>query len=418
MREVTSRGRNEAPEAELSALDGTPAQVSVALESVPPLAGILAALPLAVGICRVGPGFPIEAASEPFQLWMLSVSAADAIGGTTAGEVTALVAAAAATGRPQHLDGLRVAPRRGGEGSGEAAAVWDVSAHPIRDRGGRVSHVVQLVTDVTDRVRSRERLAGATRASEERRAEAEEMRLRLDRMVALDKLKSDFMNLTTHELRSPLAIVYGYLCMIESGVLGDLSTELHEAVRSSLQSVELMMQLVAELVEMARLDETRVGEGPREQVDIAEVLAEAAAPVERSPRHRLRLEVGSEPVLVLADRGQLLRVFSNLVDNALKYSPDGGEVRVSLRRRATQVTVDITDHGLGIASSGMERLFTRFGRVVTAANQGIAGTGLGLYLCREMVRRLGGDVTAASVEGRGSTFTVRLPAAPAARPSR
>jgi two-component system sensor histidine kinase VicK len=265
---------------------------------------------------------------------------------------------------------------------------------------------------VTERMRSREELAATARLAEERRGEIEALRLRLERMTALDKLKTDFMNLTTHELRSPLAIVYGYLCMIQSGVLGDLSAELQEAISSSVQSVELMMQLVAELVEMARLDEDNLSDLPREEVDLADVVSEAAGRVRSSSRHQLRLEVGAEPVLVRGERSQLLRVFTNLVDNAMKYSPQGGEVLVSLRRRASQAIVEVTDHGIGIPAPAMERLFTRFGRIVTSANQGIAGTGLGLYLCREMVRRSGGDVTAASVEGRGSTFAVRLPLGP------
>jgi signal transduction histidine kinase len=247
--------------------------------------------------------------------------------------------------------------------------------------------------------------------------ESTSLRLRLDRMMALDKLKSDFMNLTTHELRSPLAIVYGYLSMMESGMLGELSPELREAVGSAIQSVELMTQLVTELIEMARLDETRL-DPTREPVDLAEVLTEASARVGSSEVHQLRLDLGSGPVPVLGDRGQLLRVFGNVIDNAVKYSPDGGEVGIRLRRTGRQVAVDITDHGLGIAASDMDRLFTRFGRIVTTANEGIGGTGLGLYLCRELVRRLGGDITATSVEGAGSTFTVRLPATGRALPSR
>jgi len=243
--------------------------------------------------------------------------------------------------------------------------------------------------------------------------EAEEvssLRLRLDRMMALDKLKSDFMNLTTHELRSPLAIVYGYLSMMESGMLGELSEELREAVASSIQSVEVMTQLVTELVEMARLDETRL-DPAREPVDLADVLAEAAVRVAGSDLHHLHLDLGASPAPVLGDRGQLLRVFGNIVDNAVKYSPEGGEIGIRMRRLGRQVAVDVSDQGVGIAASDMGRLFTRFGRIVTAATEGIGGTGLGLYLCRELVRRLGGDITATSVEGRGSIFTVRLPGA-------
>jgi signal transduction histidine kinase len=274
---------------------------------------------------------------------------------------------------------------------------------PLRDPRGRAGQAVQ---------RARDASAGpADDSSAAVEADSEELsslHLRLDRLMALDKLKSDFMNLTTHELRSPLAIVYGYLSMMESGMLGELSEGLREAVGSSIQSVELMMQLVTELVEMARLDETRL-DPTREPVDLADVVAEAAVRVDGSERHRLNLDLGTGPAPVLGDRGQLLRVFSNIVDNAVKYSPDGGEIGIRVRRAGRQVAVDISDQGLGIAPADMGRLFTRFGRIVTTANEGIGGTGLGLYLCRELVRRLGGDITATSVEGEGSTFTVRLP---------
>ena len=235
--------------------------------------------------------------------------------------------------------------------------------------------------------------------------------------MALDKLKSDFMNLTTHELRSPLAIVYGYLSMMESGMLGELSEGLREAVGSSIQSVELMMQLVTELVEMARLDETRL-DPTGEAVDLSGIVSEAAGRVGSSQRHHLNLDLGTGPAPVLGDRAQLLRVFSNIVDNALKYSPDGGAIGIRMRRTGRQVVVELSDQGLGIAPEDMGRLFTRFGRIVTTATEGIGGTGLGLYLCRELVRRLGGDITATSVEGQGSVFTVRLPGTTRAAGSR
>jgi signal transduction histidine kinase len=281
--------------------------------------------------------------------------------------------------------------------------VAEAEVVPLRDPRGRVGHVVQTVRDTTEG--SAEDVHAGVEADSE---ELSSLHLRLERLIALDKLKSDFMNLTTHELRSPLAIVYGYLSMMESGMLGELSEGLHEAVGSSIQSVELMMQLVTELVDMARLDETRL-DPTREPVDLAGVVAEAAVRVDGSERHHVNLDLGTGPAPVLGDRGQLLRVFSNIVDNAVKYSPEGGEIGIRLRRVGRQVVVNISDQGLGIALADMNRLFTRFGRIVTTANQGIGGTGLGLYLCRELVRRLGGDLTAASVEGQGSTFTVRLP---------
>ena len=367
--------------------------------------GMLETLPMAVAIRRVGPGCPVEVANERFRLWLDSLTAANGSGGAAvADEVTSLVSAAVRSGKPQHLQGVR--PLTSGEPetpSADSVAVWDVTVQPLRDLRGRVSHVVQTVRDAT-KGRDQEVRPGVEADSDE----VSSLHLRLDRLMALDKLKSDFMNLTTHELRSPLAIVYGYLSMMESGMLGELSEGLSEAVGSSIQSVELMMQLVTELVEMARLDETRL-DPTREPVDLADVVTEAAVRVDGSERHHLNLDLGSGPAPVLGDRAQLLRVISNIVDNAVKYSPDGGEIGIRLRRVGRQVVVDISDQGLGIAPTDMGRLFTRFGRIVTSATEGIGGTGLGLYLCRELVRRLGGDVTAASVEGQGSTFTVRLP---------
>ena len=290
-------------------------------------------------------------------------------------------------------------------------AGWDGTVHPVRDQEGRVDRAVRVVHEAAE-VRERGTVPDHDPSGPDGMDDLSSLHRRLERMTALDKLKSDFMNLTTHELRSPLAIVYGYLSMMESGMLGDLSPELREAVASSIQSVELMMQLVTELVEMARLDETRL-DPTREPVDLAGVVAEAAVRVETSARHRLHLDLGAGTAPVLGDRGQLLRVFANIIDNAIKYSPSGGEIGLRMRRVGRQVAVDVTDQGLGIAPTDMDRLFTRFGRIVTTATEGIGGTGLGLYLCRELVRRLGGDVTATSVEGAGSTFTVQLPAAPA-----
>lgn len=318
---------------------------------------------------------------------------------------------------------LHGASRRMREAAGEAVATATGAGRVSKegDAGLRDGGPPRLhVSEAGLRAGTPESQDGArsVAAEAEPSAEVEDLRARLGRMGALDKLKTDAMNLTTHELRSPLAIVYGYLSMMEGGMLGDLSPELTEAVAASIKSVEVMNQLVNELLEMARLDETHLSEMVSERVDVAEVAGAAAARVEGSERHHLRLDLDPGPAPVLGNRSQLFRVLANLVDNAMKYSPGGGEIRVSLRRGGGQVSVGITDHGLGIPADQIGRLFTRFGRIVTPSSQGIGGTGLGLYLCRETARRMGGDVTVVSVEGRGSTFTVRLPLAAGRDPSR
>ena len=125
--------------------------------------------------------------------------------------------------------------------------------------------------------------------------------------------------------------------------------------------------------------------------------------------HRVEVDFELESAPVLADRDRLLTIVTNLMDNAVKYSPEGGRVEVSLTARAGTALVTVRDHGLGIAAADLPRLFTRFGRIVTTGNSHIPGTGLGLYLAREVARMHGGDITVESEEGVGSTFVLTLP---------
>jgi two-component system sensor histidine kinase SenX3 len=115
-------------------------------------------------------------------------------------------------------------------------------------------------------------------------------------------------------------------------------------------------------------------------------------------------------VPVVGDRSRLSMIVTNLLHNALKYSPAGGEVRVTCRVADGTAEVAVHDQGVGIAAEDIGRLFTRFGRIVTPETAGIGGTGLGLYLARDLARRHGGDVRVESRPGEGSTFTLRLPA--------
>jgi signal transduction histidine kinase len=113
----------------------------------------------------------------------------------------------------------------------------------------------------------------------------------------------------------------------------------------------------------------------------------------------------------MADRNRLNTILVNLLDNALKYSPDGGSVQCVLDRQDGIASVAIADEGLGISPEDLPRLFSRFGRIVTPDNSHIPGTGLGLYLARELARMHGGDIVVASEPGRGSVFTLKMPVA-------
>jgi signal transduction histidine kinase len=171
------------------------------------------------------------------------------------------------------------------------------------------------------------------------------------------------------------------------------------------------------MLETARLEDSRL-QLRLERLDLDRILAEAA---QRSrplagDKHQLLIANTAGAVPVLGDRGRLLTILTNLLDNAIKYSPEGGPVEVRIEVVDGQAQVAVSDRGLGIAAEDLPRLFTRFGRIVTTANSNIPGTGLGLYFARELARMQGGDITAESVEGAGSTFTLTLPLAGARQP--
>jgi signal transduction histidine kinase len=210
-------------------------------------------------------------------------------------------------------------------------------------------------------------------AQDEQRAETESLRSHAQRMEDLEQMKRDFLNLAAHELRGPLTVARGYLSMVEEGAMGPLdSADVH---------------------------------------DVRSVVADAEAQRDAVGRVQLRLE--ERPLLVAVDAARITTVVNNLLDNALKYSPDGGEVLVETAADgARQVaTVTVADTGLGIATTDMPRLFQRFGRILTRENGNIAGTGLGLYLSQELAHLHGGEIAAESEAGVGSRFTLSLPLA-------
>ena len=172
-----------------------------------------------------------------------------------------------------------------------------------------------------------------------------------------------------------------------------------------------MHRLVDQMLETARLEEGKL-RLESQRVDLSMLVEEAVRAVLPlgAPRHEVILDAPAR-VTVNADASRLLTILVNLVGNAVKYSPSGGEVRCTVATAAGMALVRVSDRGIGIAAEDLPRLFTRFGRVVTPQNSHIAGTGLGLYLARELARMHGGDITVESRAGIGSTFTFTMPLA-------
>jgi signal transduction histidine kinase len=233
-----------------------------------------------------------------------------------------------------------------------------------------------------------------------------------ERMTELERNKSQFLNLASHELRTPLSVIRGYLSILETGSLGTLNAAGRKAIAVLSAKAMEMNMLIEQMLEAARLEEGRVVL----RTEILDACRAAAAAVEvvrplADDRHPLIVDCGAEPVQVNADPDRLATILVNLIDNAVKYSPKGGEVRCAVRAQDGHARISVRDHGVGLAESDLPHLFTKFGRVSTPETQHIAGTGLGLYLCRELARQQGGDISVESELGKGSTFTLSLPLA-------
>lgn len=266
---------------------------------------------------------------------------------------------------------------------------------PDREVTGEVQAVLQLLT------------AHAAVAIENARVAAAEERT-IRELRDLDRMKDEFVSLLTHELRSPMASMAG-----SAELLRDRWEDLSPARREEfLGLIERGTRRLSALVEDV-VDAMRATGGlsvDLEEVDLAPLLRDTAhQEVDPSPRHHLVLHVDPATPRALGDPGRITQVLHNLINNAVKYSPLGGEIRVSLRPDLGEVAVSVSDPGLGIPEAERHRLFGKFQRL--HVDQHIPGTGLGLYLVRSLVEAMDGSVSVESVEGQGTTVVVLLPAA-------
>jgi signal transduction histidine kinase len=241
---------------------------------------------------------------------------------------------------------------------------------------------------------------------------AREVAERTSSLQAAEKAKSDFMRLVAHELRGPMAIARGYVTMMGDGTMGAVPTPVREALPLVETKLAEMDRLVQQMLEVARVEDGRILLDQK-QLDLRSLLEEVVrdGSALARPEHEIKVSLPSHEVPVRGDRSRLLMVLDNLISNALKYSPNGGMIDCSVKTDAEWARVVVRDEGIGISAKGLAQLFTRFGRVESEATRGIPGTGLGLYVAREMARRHGGDINVESREGQGSTFTVKIPLA-------
>ncbi|MFL6373449.1 MAG: sensor histidine kinase [Pyrinomonadaceae bacterium] len=232
----------------------------------------------------------------------------------------------------------------------------------------------------------------------------------LVREVRRNEQHDAFLNAVTHELKTPIASIRLYLETLKS-------RKIDEAKRAEFYDVMLADsdRLIATVEQVLQASRTREkGRGlHRAEIDIRDLLDEIVATTltrYHLEESSIRLSVPTEPVVISADREELRSAFSNLLDNAIKYSPDGPRLSIRVAVRLRWVDTFVKDSGIGVSRADLKRIFKRFYRSREKAASAAKGTGLGLAIVRAIVERHGGKVSANSAGlGKGSTFIVRLP---------
>ena len=242
-------------------------------------------------------------------------------------------------------------------------------------------------------------------------AEKETQRLALEEA---NRLKSDFIGYISHELRNPLTTIRGYVQTLaaDSDHTIELETqaEFYETIEAE---ADRMLNLINELLDSSRLEAHRPVTLNARNIDIAPVLNKLAR-AQRfysswTPEHRMITDIAPDLPLIEADEDKVMQIVSNLLSNATKYSPSGGEIILSARRGHEGVEIVVHDHGVGLTDEQQDMLFGQFERLEREDIEKIGGTGLGLYLTRHLVELHGGTIRCESARGEGSAFTVFLP---------
>ena len=227
-----------------------------------------------------------------------------------------------------------------------------------------------------------------------------------NKLLELDRLKSEFFSNISHELRTPLTIISGGYQALQKL---ELSPQNKEAVRSGLCNTRHLLSLINELLDFAKFDSGKL-ELKKACMDVTSLIRNVAANFESGERRRIHCRGLTKPVIINGDGQQLKKVLTNLLANAFKFSDSQeGQVWLRLGTRNDWIDLEVEDNGIGIPREHFNRIFDRFTQVEGSATRRYEGSGIGLALVKEIVTRHGGHITVESELGRGSTFTLTLP---------
>jgi PAS domain S-box-containing protein len=326
----------------------------------------------------------------------------------------ALIDRVVATGEPYQGRGVPVTVARTPGAAPEERFV-DLTYLALVDPDGTRAGVIAHGTDVTEQVQARREIERLLAESERARLDAEAARAEAQ---GANEAKAQFLAVMSHELRTPLNAIGGYVELIELGIRGPVTAQQREDLARIQKSQRHLLGLINGVLNYSRAEAGAV------HYDVGDVPLDAVlatcetliAPQARGKQIALHFAACTEALTVRADREKLQQIVVNLLSNAVKFTAAGGAVTLACARDRrvggeASVVVTVTDTGRGIAADALERVFEPFVQVDTRLTRTEEGMGLGLAISRDLARGMGGDLTAESTPGVGSTFTLTLPAA-------
>lgn len=233
----------------------------------------------------------------------------------------------------------------------------------------------------------------------------------ISKAKALDEEKNEFVAVVSHELRTPLSAIKGYVELVldgDTGPINDIQREFLEIVQ---RNADRLSDLVNDFLDISKIESGRIQlqKEPLDLATIAQHVADTFHPQAENKQIELSLTHPDEMVLVVGDISRLTQALMNLVSNAIKYTPEGGSVSISVGRRDGTASVSVRDTGVGISEKDQRRLFSKFFRANNAVTRQENGTGLGLTIAKAIAELHGGSLSISSRENDGSTFTINLP---------
>ncbi len=233
----------------------------------------------------------------------------------------------------------------------------------------------------------------------------------LENIERINKRKTDFILAVSHELRTPLTSIKGYASLILAGTLGDIPEEIQTRLSKINEHSDKLTDLIENLLDISRIEAGRIKMNVQDQEikPVIDKIAEMFAIQIKEHNLNLNIDLPKEPIKITADAMQIERVFINLVSNAIKFTPEKGEVKITVKDTGDFMEASVTDTGIGIPKDHIHLIFQEFQRANNAIDNNIKGTGLGLCLVKQIVEAHKGRIWFNSIENQGTTFSFTIP---------